>query len=114
MNILVNYKHVNLRKPVDLEVARHIGKLGRMLKSYAPDLIQLRGAFNQDPRTSAYLFALRLSLPTGTLNVRGEGPTVRISVKHAFSEIENLIKKHQSKLRRDYEWKRKRERAAIA
>lgn len=114
MNILVNYKHVNLRKPVDSEVARHIGKLGRLLKAYAPDLIQLRGAFGQDPRTSDYLFALRLSLPTGTLNVNGEGRTVRLSVKHAFLEIERQVKKHQSKLRRDYEWKRKRPRAAIA
>jgi len=114
MNILVNYKHVNLRKPVDTEVGRHIGKLGRLLKSYAPDLIQLHGAFDRNPRTSDYLFALRLSLPTGTLNVRGEGATVRLSVKHAFSEIEKQVKKHQSKLRKDYEWKRKRPRAAIA
>lgn len=114
MNILVNYKQVNLRKPVDVEVARHIGKLSRLLKAYSPDLVQLRGAFDQHPRTQDYLFSLRLSLPTGTLNSSGEGPTVRLSVKHAFGEIEKLIKKHQSKLRRDHEWKRVKRTRAIA
>lgn len=114
MNILVNYKHVDLREPVEAEVARHLGKLNRLLKSYAPDLVQFHGAFDRKPRSGEYVFALRLSLPTGTLNATGEGATVRLSTKHAFAEIEKLIKKHQSKLRRDYEWKRKRPRAAIA
>jgi len=111
MNILVNYKHINLRRPIDEEVSRHIGKLNRLLKAYSPDLVQLHGAFGQHPRTQDYKFALRLSLPTGTLNGKGEGATVRLSVKHAFAEIEKLVKKHQSKLRKDYEWKRKRPRA---
>ena len=114
MNILVNYKHVNLRKPVDAEVARHIGKLSRMLKAYTPDNVQLHGAFDQHPRTQDYIFGLRLSLPTGTLNATGEGATVRLSVKYAFSDIESQVKKHQSKLRREHEWKRKRPRKAIA
>jgi len=111
MNILVNYKHINLRKPIDEEVARHIGKLGRLLKAYSPDLVQLHGAFDQHPRTQDYLFFLRLSLPTGTLNSTGQGTTVRLSVKHAFNEIEKLVKKHQSKLRKGHEWKRKRPKA---
>jgi ribosome-associated translation inhibitor RaiA len=114
MNILVNYKHVNLRKPVEVEVGRHIGKLERLLKNYSPDLVQLHGAFDKSPRTADYLFSLRLWLPTGTLNVTGEGTTVRLSVKHAFGEIEDLVKRHQSKIRREHEWKRKRPRAAIA
>ena len=111
MNILVNYKQVDLRKPVEVEVDRHIGKLNRLLKRYAPDLVQLHGAFDRNPRTQAYTFGLRLSLPTGTLNSSGEGVTVRLSVKHAFGEIEKLIKKHQSKLRREHEWKGRRSRA---
>ncbi len=114
MNILVNYKQVSLREPVEVEVARHIGKLSRLLKAYSPDLVQFNGSFDRHPRTQDYTFDLRLSLPTGTINCTGEGATVRLSVKHAFGEIEKLVKKHQSKLRRDYEWKRKRPRAATA
>jgi ribosome-associated translation inhibitor RaiA len=114
MNILVNYKNVSLREPVEVEVTRHIGKLERLLRAYAPDLVQLHGAFDKHPRKVEFSFALRLSLPTGTLNATGEGATVRLSVKHAFGELEQHVKKHQSLLRKDYEWKRKRPRAAIA
>ena len=114
MNILVNYKHVSLRKPVDIEVERHIGKLNRMLKAYSPDLVQLHGGFDQHPRTQDYVFTIRLSLPTGTLKAVGEGATVRLSVKHAFGEVEKLVRKHQSKLRRDHEWKKTARRTHAA
>jgi hypothetical protein len=36
------------------------------------------------------------------------GATVRTSCKKAFSELEAQVKKHQAKLRKDYEWRRKR------
>jgi hypothetical protein len=35
---------------------------------------------------------------------------MRTSCKQAFSELEAQVKKHQAKLRKDYEWKRKRTR----
>jgi ribosome-associated translation inhibitor RaiA len=38
---------------------------------------------------------------------------VRLSIKQAFAEIERQVKKHQSRLRRDYQWKRKRRRALV-
>lgn len=51
-------------------------------------------------------------LPTGTLHATGAGPDPRASTKAAFAEIEQQVKKHQEKLRKDYMWKRKRGRAA--
>ena len=108
MNISLNYKHVDSRKPVEAEVARHAGKLGKLLKNYSPDLVQLHGAFAKHPRKEEYGFSLNLSLPTGKLHATGAGPDVRLSVKHAFAELEDQIKKHQGKLRKDYLWKRKR------
>jgi len=35
-------------------------------------------------------------------------------VRKAFVELETQIKKHQSRLRKEYEWKRKRGRAEQA
>ena len=35
---------------------------------------------------------------------------MRACVKAAFAEIEAQIKKHMALLRKDYEWKRKRQR----
>jgi len=48
------------------------------------------------------------------MHATGTGANVRASCKQAFHEMEVQVKKHQSLLRRDYEWKRKRPRARLA
>ena len=110
MKLSINYKHIESHRPVEVEVARHVAKLEKLLKSYSPDLVQLHGGFSVNPRTGDVSCALTLSLPSGTLHATGEAAAVRISCKKAFSELESQVKKHQSKLRKDYEWKRKRPR----
>lgn len=108
MKLSMNYKHVESHKSVETEVDRHVGKLRKLLQSYSPDLVQLHGAFSKTPRTDENSCSLNLSLPTGTLHATGTGTTVRTSCKQAFSELEAQVKKHQAKLRKDYEWRRKR------
>jgi len=110
MNISLNYKQIGLREPVEAEVSRYLSKFEKLLKTYSPDLVQLHGAFEKHPRKVEYAISLNLSLPTGTLHATGRGPDPRLSVKHAFAELERQLKKHQSKLRKDYQWKRKRPR----
>jgi ribosome-associated translation inhibitor RaiA len=113
MNVSVNYNGMEEREPVEKEVSRSISKLGKLLRSYSPDLVQLHGNFEKHPRRVEYQFKLNLSLPTGTLNATGIGPDVRLSVKQAFGDMERQVKKHVSKLRRDYQWKRKRPRSEM-
>ncbi len=113
MKTSISYKNLELRQPVEAEAARCVAKLSKLLKSYSPDLVQLHGSLEKHPRKVEYTFSLNLSLPTGTLHSTGVAARVRRSVKEAFSEIEGQFKKHQSKLRRDYQWKRKRPRAAV-
>jgi ribosome-associated translation inhibitor RaiA len=108
MKLSFNFKHVDSHKPVEGEVARHVGKLEKLLQSYSPDLIQLHGVFSKTPRTDENSCTLNLSLPNGTLHATGIGATVRTSCKKAFSDLEAQVKKHQAKLRKDYEWRRKR------
>lgn len=114
MKLSINYKHVEYHKPVETEVERHVVKLEKLLKSYAPDLVQLHGGFTKNPRTAENSCALNLSLPTGVLHATGTGATVRTSCKQAFSDLVAQVKKHQAKLRKDYEWKRKRPRVHVA
>lgn len=109
MNVSISYKHVQTQPAVETEVSRRLGKLGRLLKSYEPDLVQLKGVFTTNKRTDEPSLALTLSLPTGTLHAIGNGKNVLAGCKNAFSEIETQVKKHQSLLRREHEWKRKRE-----
>ena len=108
MKVSLSFKNVELREPIETEVARHLQKLTRLLKSYAPDLIQIHASVEKQPRKISYTFSLNLSLPTGTLHSSGDGPDVRQSVKNAFGDLSSQLKKHQARLRRDYQWKRKR------
>ncbi len=108
MNVSISYKHLDAQEPVALEVTRRLDKLNRLLKSYEPDLVQIKGVFSKNQRTDEKSLALTLSLPTGTLRATGNGKNVLAGCKKAFSEIELQIKKHQSLLRREHEWKRKR------
>ena len=114
MKLSISYKYVDAHEAVEAEAARSIKKLGRLLKRYEPDLVQLRGVFSKNPHNAEHSFSLNLSLPTGSLHATGTGENVRASCKKAFSELEVQVKKHQSLLRRDYEWKRKRPRVRAA
>ena len=113
MKVAISYKDVEKHKPAEKEVARFASKLSRLLKSYNPDLLQLRGAFSQNSRNGEFIFSANLVLPAGTLHATGAATHVRASCKQAFSELETQVKKHQAKLRKDYEWKRKRPRLRV-
>lgn len=110
MKISISYKHVDSREEVEKQSERHIAKLSKLLKTYEPDLVQLHGVFTKNARDQSSSFSLNLSLPTGTLHATGVGDGVRASCKKAFAELESQVKKHQQRLRKDYEWKRKRPR----
>jgi len=111
MNCSIRHSNEEWREPIEAETQRHVAKLEKLLKRYAPDLVQLHGDIEKRPRKESYIFSLNLSLPTGTLHATGEGADVRGGVKAAFFEIEAQIKKHMALLRKDYEWKRKRPHA---
>jgi len=108
MKTSFTYKHVEAHQPLEKEMERRIKKLGKLLQSYEPDLAQLHAVFSKNGRADEFVCALTLSLPTGTLHVSGTGAKAIAGCKQAFSELESQLKKHQSRLRKDYEWKRKR------
>jgi ribosomal subunit interface protein len=114
MKISVSCKHDEWRQAVEVEVARQAGKIEKLLKRYSPDLAQLHGSFEKQPRKSEFTFSLNLSLPTGTLHATGGAAEARTSVRQAFTELEMQLKKHKSKVRHDYQWKRKRPRVEVA
>jgi ribosome-associated translation inhibitor RaiA len=113
MKITISHKHAESRAAVETETSHHLEKLSRLLKPYAPDLVRVHGSFEKHPRKIEYTFSLNLSLPTGTLHSTGVGPDVRKCIKEAFAELSAQLKKHKSLLRHDYQWKRKRPRAAL-
>jgi ribosome-associated translation inhibitor RaiA len=107
---LFNYKQVESRQETEKEVGINAKRLEKFLKRFAPDLVQLHGAFERIPHKNSFTLSLNLSLPTGTLHATGEASDEAGSVRAAFAEILAQLKKHMGKLRKDYEWKRKRAR----
>jgi ribosomal subunit interface protein len=114
MKISISYRHIESPQAVESAMQRHISKMGKLLKCYAPDLVQFHGGFEKQPHRAEYIFSANLSLPTGTLHATASGPDAARSARKAFVELETQIKKHQSRLRKDYEWKRKRGKAEQA
>ncbi len=108
MIITLTCKRLEMHQAVEEEIARNAPKIEKLLKRYAPDVAKLHASFSQVPRKVEFEVALNLSLPLGKLHATGKGIHVRASVKQAFGELEEQLKKHQQKLRKDYEWKRKR------
>jgi ribosome-associated translation inhibitor RaiA len=113
MKITYSQIEAQFRESIEAEVAHHVGKLNRLLKHYAPDLVQLHGSLAKTPRKAGFEFSVHLTLPTGTLHSTGSGAEPRASAKVAFAEIEVQVKKHQQKVRKDYVWKRKRGRGVL-
>ena len=111
----VTYSQIDLefRESVEKECGRHIEKLNRILKRYPPDLVQIHVCLEKVPRRIEYSCSLNLTLPTGTIHASSSGDGVLTSAKAAFAEIESQLKKHQQKLRKDYLWKRKRDRGDV-
>ena len=114
MKLSISYKNGEPQKLAEKELEHYTNKLNRLLKAYEPDLVQLHGVFTKNPRRAELSFSLNLSLPTGTLHATGTGENARASCKQAFTELQAQVKKHQSRLRKDYEWKRKRPRSPAA
>jgi ribosomal subunit interface protein len=106
MNLSINYKHVESPQAVEKEVARQIIKLGKLLKHYPADLVQLHGVFSRNQRTDEQSCSLTISLPSGTLHATGSGRSALAGCKCAFSEIESQVKKHQALLRKEHLWAR--------
>ena len=111
----VSYSQIEneLRESIENECQRQVAKLNKLLKRYDPDLVQLHCTLEKTPRRTEFGLSLNLTLPTGSLQATGHGALARSGAKVAFAELENQLKRHQEKLRKDYTWKRKRSRGAF-
>lgn len=114
MKICISYRHVESPQAIEAALDHHSSKIEKLLKSYQPDLVQLHGGFEKHPHRAEFAFSANLSLPTGALHATATGPNPAASVRKAFVELEKQIKKHQSRLRKEHEWKRKRGRTQQA
>jgi ribosome-associated translation inhibitor RaiA len=114
MKLSVSFKDLENHQSVEKEMQHAVNKLNILLKSYSPDLVQLHAVFAKLPRKDEHTLALNLTLPTGTLHATASCEHLLACCRKAFHELQSQVKKHQSLLRKDYEWKRKRPHPRIS
>jgi len=112
MKLSIVFKEVERHAPAEKSLQRCADKLNKLLKSFDPDLVQLHCVFSMIPRTKEFGLALNLTLPTGTLHATDKSEHLSAVCKSTFAELEIQVKKHLARLRKHYEWKRKRPRPA--
>ena len=56
MKITFSNIEADFRDSIEKEFARHIGKLNRLLKRYAPDLVQLHSSIEKTPHKQGVWF----------------------------------------------------------
>lgn len=115
MNLTVQYKCNEFRPQIEEDLARWGTKLERWLERYSADLVSLHACYDKHLRKRSYVITLNLNLAGVTLHASAIHAEARFALRRAFDELEHQVNKHQSRLRKDYEWKRKRlRRPAIA
>jgi ribosome-associated translation inhibitor RaiA len=108
MKIAISYRRVTQPQAIDSVVERQVHKINALLKSYAPDLVQLHGTLETNPHGAEFSFSANLFLPTGMLHASAVAPDARTCARKALLDLETQIKKHQALLRKHFEWKRNR------
>lgn len=114
MNVTVQYKCDDFRAQIEKDIARYSAKLERWLSRYDSDGLDLHASFDKHARKRVYLVNLNLNFPHATLHASAGNAEARFAVRRAFDELETQVKKQQSLLRHDYEWKRKRLRNPVS
>ncbi len=105
MNVHFSYK---IAKTPDLEnlLQQQTDKLNRLLQVFRPDLVHLKGSLAENPG-SGFLVSLNLRLPTGQLAAQKKAGTVAATVKAAFGDLAEQLKKHKQLLRNQHKWPRR-------
>jgi ribosome-associated translation inhibitor RaiA len=111
MKLSIVFKNVERHNPAEKQLQQCADKLSKLLKNYDPDLVQLHCVFSVLPRTKEFSLALNLVLPTATLHATEKSEHLPAACKSAFTELGTQVKKHLARLRKHYEWNRRRPRA---
>jgi RNA polymerase sigma factor (sigma-70 family) len=107
MNVHISYK---VRKTPDIEkdVNQLIEKLRKRLQVFRPELVHLKGLFEQNSPREGTTVSLNLRLPSGQMAVKKSASSAASAVKAAFDDLLQQISKHKDLLRNSHKWQRRR------
>jgi DNA-directed RNA polymerase specialized sigma24 family protein/ribosome-associated translation inhibitor RaiA len=107
MNVHISYK---IRKTPDTEkeVQHLIEKLQKRLQAFRPELVHLKGVFEENSPREGFVVSLNLRLPSGQMAAQRTAPTAAAAVKSCFDDLLQQVTKHKDMLRSSHNWSRRR------
>jgi len=109
MNVHFTYK-LDKSPANEQYLQSQIDKLGPRLQVFNPDMISLRGLFEEAPK-SGFTVALNLRLPAGQMSSRSSAESLHAAIRVAFEDLTEQLRKHKEHLRSQYRYPRVRERS---
>jgi RNA polymerase sigma factor (sigma-70 family) len=106
MNVHFTYK-VDKSPSTEQYLQTQIEKLGPRLHVFNPDMVSLRGLFEEAPK-SGFTVALNLRLPAGQMTARASTETLHAAIRIAFDDLTDQLRKHKEHLRSEYRYPRVR------
>src|SRR5208337_3158328 len=106
MNVHFTYK-LDKSPQIEQYLQSQIEKLGPRLQVFNPDMVSLRGLFEEAPKTG-FIVALNLRLPAGQMATRATEETLQSAIRVAFEDLTAQLHKHKEHLRRHYRFPRVR------
>ncbi len=85
-------------------------RLERLLSNYHPEFRRLSLVLYEHPSRNQFELRAVLHLPTGTLIAEETRPSVREAIDTIADELARQIRRHKSQVRKDYVYRRRRER----
>jgi RNA polymerase sigma factor (sigma-70 family) len=85
-----------------------IEKLRKRLQVFRPELVHLKGLFEQNSPREGTTVSLNLRLPSGQMAVKKSASSAASAVKAAFDDLLQQISKHKDLLRNSHKWQRRR------
>jgi DNA-directed RNA polymerase specialized sigma24 family protein/ribosome-associated translation inhibitor RaiA len=107
MNVHISYK-VHKTPDIEKDIHHLIGKLGKRLQVFRPELVHLKGVVEQNSAREGTVVSLNLRLPSGQMAVQKSASTASAAVKAAFDDLLQQINKHKDLLRSTHKWPRRR------
>jgi RNA polymerase sigma factor (sigma-70 family) len=106
MNVHFTYK-LDKSPSIEKYLQTQIDKLGPRLHVFNPDMISLRGLFEEAPK-SGFSVALNLRLPAGQMTAKARAETLQPAIRIAFDDLTEQLRKHKEHLRNQYRYPRVR------
>jgi RNA polymerase sigma factor (sigma-70 family) len=106
MNVHFTYK-LDKSPSVEHYLQTQIEKLGVRLHVFNPDMVSLRGLFEEAPK-SGFNVALNLKLPAGQMTARASAESLQTALHEAFDDLTLQLRKHKDHLRSTYRYPRMR------